>query len=64
MLAFGIFITHGVACYVAIDLTWNNYIVNKITNNKHTILMEYVVRTFIVMVTCTYLNRNQKKKII
>ncbi|XP_055297033.1 proton-coupled amino acid transporter-like protein CG1139 [Sitodiplosis mosellana] len=51
MLAFGIFITHGVACYVAIDLTWNKYIVNKITNDRYKLFWEYVVRTLICLIT-------------
>lgn len=52
MLAFGIYITHGIACYVAIDLTWNTYIVEKITNDRYKLLWEYVVRTGIVLFTC------------
>lgn len=52
MLAFGIFITHGIACYVAIDLVWTNYVVEKITNDSKKLLYEYVVRTLIVLVTC------------
>ncbi|XP_031630072.1 proton-coupled amino acid transporter-like protein CG1139 [Contarinia nasturtii] len=51
MLAFGIFITHGVACYVAIDLTWNKYVVDKISNEKHKLFWEYVVRFVIVLIT-------------
>lgn len=52
MLAFGIFITHGLACYVAIDLVWTNYVVTKIKNDSRKLLWEYVVRTLIVLVTC------------
>ncbi|XP_031626914.1 proton-coupled amino acid transporter-like protein pathetic [Contarinia nasturtii] len=51
MLAFGIFITHGVACYVAIDIAWNRYIVDKISNERYKLLWEYVVRTVIVLIT-------------
>ncbi|XP_055311580.1 proton-coupled amino acid transporter-like protein CG1139 isoform X2 [Sitodiplosis mosellana] len=51
MLAFGIFITHGIACYVAIDITWNKYIVDRISNDRHKLLWEYVVRTVIVLIT-------------
>lgn len=54
MLAFGIFITHGVACYVAIDLVWTNYVVEKITKDSRKMLCEYVVRTMIVLLTCNY----------
>lgn len=52
MLAFGIFITHGIACYVAIDLVWNKYITNDIKNGQHKLLWEYVLRTVIVLITC------------
>lgn len=52
MLSFGIFITHGVACYVAIDITWNTYVVDKITNERYKLLWEYVMRTGIVLITC------------
>lgn len=52
MLAFGIYITHGIACYVAIDITWNKYIVDRISNDRHKLLWEYLVRTVIVLITC------------
>lgn len=52
MLAFGVFITHALACYVAIDLTWNNYVVSKLPNDKNKLLWEYVLRTGLVFVTC------------
>lgn len=54
LLAFGIFITHGIACYVAIDLVWNKYIVNHFKNLQHKLLWEYVVRTVIVLITCKF----------
>lgn len=54
MLAFGIFITHGVACYVAIDLVWNKYVVDKITNENRKLFWEYVVRFVIVLITCKW----------
>lgn len=56
MLAFGIYITHGIACYVAIDLTWNKYVVDRISNGRHKLLWEYVVRTVIVLITCKNIN--------
>lgn len=55
MLAFGIFITHGIACYVAIDITWNKYIVDRISNDRHKLMWEYVVRTVLVLITCNYI---------
>lgn len=52
MLAFGIYITHGIAGYVAIDLAWNKYIVDKVSNGRYELLWEYVVRTVIAFITC------------
>lgn len=54
MLAFGIFITHGLACYVAIDITWNDYVNKKLGDSPNKLLWEYVVRTLLVLVTCEY----------
>ncbi|XP_050361169.1 proton-coupled amino acid transporter-like protein CG1139 [Nymphalis io] len=51
LLAFAIFITHGLACYVAIDILWNEYIGVRLLNSSHRILWEYVLRTLIVLVT-------------
>ncbi|XP_055297031.1 proton-coupled amino acid transporter-like protein CG1139 isoform X2 [Sitodiplosis mosellana] len=51
MLAFGVFISHGLQCYVAINLTWNKYIVSKITNDRYKLFWEYVVRTVICLIT-------------
>ncbi|XP_031630763.1 proton-coupled amino acid transporter-like protein CG1139 [Contarinia nasturtii] len=51
MLTFGIFITHGVACYVAIDLIWNKYVVCRISSDRNVLVWEYVVRTAVVLVT-------------
>lgn len=50
MLAFSIFITHGLACYVAIDITWNEYLAKRFPNN--TSFWEYVTRTLLVFATC------------
>lgn len=52
MLAFGIFITHGLACYVAIDIAWNQYIAKKVGTSSHKLLWEYSVRTLLVLITC------------
>lgn len=52
MLAFGIFITHGIACYVAIDLVWNKYVICYIKDYQRKLLWEFTVRTIIVLITC------------
>lgn len=54
LLAFAIFITHGLACYVAIDILWNEYIGIRLLSSKHRIIWEYSLRTVIVLVTCKY----------
>lgn len=51
LLAFAIYITHGLACYVAIDIMWNDYIGARLLNNKHRLIWEYLLRTVIVLVT-------------
>lgn len=50
MLAFSIFITHGLACYVAIDITWNEYLAKRIQSNSS--FWEYFTRTMLVFSTC------------
>lgn len=52
MLAFAIYITHGLACYVAIDITWHDYLMKRFQTSNHKTLWEYVVRTCLVLVTC------------
>ncbi|XP_026331886.1 proton-coupled amino acid transporter-like protein CG1139 [Hyposmocoma kahamanoa] len=51
LLAFAIFITHGLACYVAIDILWTDYIGSRLLNSKHRLLWEYILRTIIVLLT-------------
>ncbi|CAG4977882.1 unnamed protein product [Colias eurytheme] len=51
LLAFAIFITHGLACYVAIDILWNEYIGVRLLNSSHRVMWEYLLRTCIVLVT-------------
>ncbi|XP_039763395.1 proton-coupled amino acid transporter-like protein CG1139 [Pararge aegeria] len=51
LLAFAIFITHGLACYVAIDILWNEYVGVRLLNNNHRFIWEYLLRTVIVLVT-------------
>lgn len=52
MLAFGIFVTHGLAGYVAIDITWTEYVSDRIKNHQHKTFLHYVVRTSVIIVTC------------
>lgn len=60
MLAFAIYITHGLACYVAIDITYNDYVSKKLGPQRKKIFWEYFVRTCLVLVTCEYSNNKTK----
>lgn len=48
-LALAIFITHALACYVAIDIAWNEYIKKRCEGKK--IIKEYLLRTALVFIT-------------
>lgn len=52
MLAFAIYITHGLACYVAIDITWNDYVAKRLGAQRNALFWEYAVRTGLVLITC------------
>lgn len=52
MLAFAIYITHGLACYVAIDITWNDYLFKRFATSNHKVFWEYVTRTVLTVITC------------
>uniref|UniRef100_A0A182MCC9 Amino acid transporter transmembrane domain-containing protein n=1 Tax=Anopheles culicifacies TaxID=139723 RepID=A0A182MCC9_9DIPT len=54
MLAFAIYITHGLACYVAIDITWNDYLKKNLGDSPRSVFYEYIARTVLVLITCTY----------
>jgi hypothetical protein len=58
MLATAIFLTHGLQCYVAVDIAWNHYMLPKMDKYAHKTVLEYVVRTFLVVITCESLNSN------
>ncbi|CAO1298999.1 unnamed protein product [Diamesa serratosioi] len=51
MLAFAIFITHGLACYVAIDISWREYLSKRFKDSEHIQFWEYVTRTLLVLIT-------------
>ena len=52
MLAFSIYITHSLQCYVAIDIMWNDYIRKRLSEKRNKLFWEYVLRTGCVTVTC------------
>lgn len=51
MLAFAIYITHGLACYVAIDITWNDYLKKHLGESSRSTFYEYIMRTVLVLIT-------------
>ncbi|KAL7294050.1 hypothetical protein TKK_0012524 [Trichogramma kaykai] len=53
MLAIAIFVTHSLQCYVAIDISWNEYIQPKLSHysERAQLYREYAVRTAIVIFT-------------
>lgn len=61
IMAFGIFVSHGLACYVAIDITWNEYVKNKLGIDTKTIVWELAVRTLLVLATCKYCQHHVHK---
>lgn len=52
MIGFGVMMTYTIACYVAIDITWTQYIAKRVEKSHHKLLYEYFLRTGIVFVTC------------
>lgn len=54
MIALGVFGSHAIYCYVAIDIAWNQYLSKRLENSKRKLLWEYVLRTGIVFLTCKY----------
>lgn len=54
MLSLAIFISHSLQMYVAIDITWNQYLQNVFEKSKYKTFWEYAVRTTLVLITCTY----------
>ncbi|CAB0016874.1 unnamed protein product [Nesidiocoris tenuis] len=49
LLAFAMFITHALACYVAFDIVWRNYLEPRATKRK--LLKEYILRTSLAFIT-------------
>lgn len=51
LLAISIFFTHALQCYVAIDISWNEYIFPKLSKERNSLFWEYVLRTSLVLGT-------------
>jgi proton-coupled amino acid transporter len=54
MFAIAIFITYALQCYVPLEIVWNTYIKDRLVDvsNRKKLLVEYVMRTCIVIGTC------------
>lgn len=57
MIGCGVFITHVVALYVAIDIAWTHYILKRVENSPRKSLCNYVLRTALVLLTCKFLHQ-------
>ncbi|XP_046587245.1 proton-coupled amino acid transporter-like protein CG1139 isoform X1 [Neodiprion lecontei] len=51
LLALAIYVTHALQCYVAVDITWSDYLGPVLEKNSHRLFWEYVMRTCLVVVT-------------
>nr|CAD7445233.1 unnamed protein product [Timema bartmani] len=52
MLSVAIFVSHGLQCYIAVDITWGQYLLPRLEKHRHKTFIEYVVRAGLVLVTC------------
>lgn len=50
-LALAIYVTYGLQCYVAVDITWNEYLEPRIEKNSKTLYKEFATRTVLVIIT-------------
>lgn len=57
LLAIAIFFTHPIQCYVAINISWDEYLSPLLEKYRYKLFWEYVVRTAIILVTCKYICR-------
>lgn len=54
IIVVGVFATHALQCYVAIDIAWTQYVHRRIEKSPRKLMWEYVLRTSIVFLTCKY----------
>jgi proton-coupled amino acid transporter len=56
MFAIAIFITYALQCYVPLEIVWTTYIKHRLVHasSRKKLLVEYLVRTCIVIGTCKY----------
>ncbi|XP_055311595.1 proton-coupled amino acid transporter-like protein CG1139 [Sitodiplosis mosellana] len=51
MIALGVFTSHAIYIYVAIDILWNQYIHKRLEHSERKLLWEYALRTGVVFIT-------------
>lgn len=51
IFAIAIFITFALQCYVPVEIIWNTYMKKKYENSEHRLLVEYIMRTIVVITT-------------
>lgn len=56
LIAVSVFATHALSCFVAIDIIWSEYVSKRVENSTRKVLLEYVLRTVVVFITCKYLH--------
>lgn len=49
--AVAIFISYALQCYVPVEIIWNQYLKNHLEDSKNKLLVEYVLRTVLVILT-------------
>lgn len=54
IFAVAIFITYALQCYVPVEIVWNQYLKKHMEDSKSKLLVEYILRTVIVIITCKY----------
>lgn len=50
--AIAIFFSYALQAYVPIEIIWKTYLKSKLEHSNKKLLIEYVMRTIIVIVTC------------
>lgn len=58
--AIAIYISYALQAYVPIEIIWNTYLKTKLEQSNKKLLIEYIMRTVIVIITCESLEQELK----
>lgn len=58
--AIAIYISYALQAYVPIEIIWNTYLKTKLEQSNKKLLIEYIMRTVIVILTCESLEKEHK----